>query len=174
MDKLRPSLCLFFLLFLPSALAPLPLLLPEEIRIYSVSRQLYTSLYGAPQLVRRPTEQYLHLRGAHPHLETQALEHAQMPGNGPFFPEQTPGALYVSTQVQSDSLLGQTWNLKMQEGGPMTRMDAHLFWRIDKRGRPKLLRVDAYPTGAQPQEAMSMQDAINLARSGNRDCFGCF
>lgn len=174
MDKLRVSSCFIVTLLLSLALAlPLPLMTAEEGRIYALFTQHYKSLYEVPEHMPMPYDQYSHLSGAHPHLEDQALQHAQQPRNGPFFSERRHEALYISTQVQSTSHLGGIWNLKMQEGGRLNNVDAHLFWRIDQAGA-RLLRLDVFPIGVQPQEEMPMQTAINLAsRLGRRRLGGC-
>ncbi|SPO27449.1 uncharacterized protein UTRI_10566 [Ustilago trichophora] len=55
-----------------------------------------------------PADYYSHLGTTHP-VEQQALQHAHIPGNGPFFLErsQAGDAVYASTQIRGNSELGR-------------------------------------------------------------------
>lgn len=103
----RLFVCSTILLFLSLAQAlPLPLMTADDSRIYALAKDNYESPYQVRVQGIKGRDHYLHLSGAHPHLEAGALQHAHLAGNGPFFSELTPEAMYVSTQVKSDSDLG--------------------------------------------------------------------
>lgn len=103
-----------------------------------------------------------HLIESHPTLAQDALKHAQIDGNGPFYVGEVPKekVLYAATQVKGDSQLGRKWNLRQYIDGRLSQYDAHLFWKIDRKG-PQLLRLDIWPAGSEPQQRITMQEAIH-------------
>lgn len=123
-----------------------------------------------PGLAQPPIDYYSHLGAAQP-IQQQALQHAHIPGNGPFFLErsQTAKAAYASTQIRANSELGRRWNLMQDIDGQPSNFDAQAFWRIDRNG-PKLLRLQLWPTSLTRVPITTMAQAINSVPRGFSCC----
>lgn len=150
-------------LFIVHALADPELDTVEE-QIYRRANRSYQSKYlELPANGVRGVPSFAHLSVVHP-VEQGALNLAQStpPGptsqTGPFFYERGPKALYVSTRVPANSLLGRSWGLAFGQH----RHDGHAFWRIDGNG-PKLLRFDRWREGAHTPQEFTMAEAISEA-----------
>lgn len=162
--KMKLDVCIvFFLLALLScALANgEPELTRREKEIYSGFMQDYRLLYNPWRGNVNGVRYYDHLVRAHPTLERDALGFAHRAGKGPYQAEMHGGKLYVATIVRGNEGPGMRWGLR-QTGG--SHYDAHLFWRIDASGA-KLLRFNIWPAGAQANQVMTMQDALERFRA---------
>ncbi|SPO27105.1 related to conserved hypothetical Ustilaginaceae-specific protein [Ustilago trichophora] len=124
--------------------------------------------YGQPNALPPPPIDYSsHLGVTHP-IQQQALQHAHIPGNGPFFVQhsEVSKAVYASTQVKGDSELGRRWNLRQNINGQPSNYDAQAFWRIGRAG-PKLLRLQLWPaTLTTKAPLMTMKEAIDSVPRG--------
>lgn len=142
----------------------------EENKHYLMSSTAYFNAYGEDNPDARYLNYYSHLTAAHPYLDRDALAHAKIDGNGPFYVGENPRskALLVATRVAGDSRLGQKWNLRQRINNEPSNFDAALLWRVDRAG-PKLLTLDVWPEGSHPQQQTSMQDV--LARFRPRSFF---
>lgn len=162
----RSALFLIILLLINCSVAVRkPWISQKEQELRLSSHAVYFNAYGANHHAPVYTKYYSHLAGGHENLEQQALEHAHIPGNGPFFVHGRHGntKLFLATQVKANTRLGYSWNLRHNNDGQVVTYDAHLSWRVDKEG-VKLLRLEIWPGGSDPAVRMTMQEAINLLR----------
>ncbi|SOV05969.1 uncharacterized protein UDID_19239 [Ustilago sp. UG-2017a] len=171
----RLFVCSTILLFLSLAQAlPLPLMTADDSRIYALSKDNYESLYQVVQGIKG-RDHYLHLSGAHPHLEAGALQHAHLAGNGPFFSELTPEAMYVSTQPDLEQRAIQ--HALIPGNGPISFNRKGSTFFVSTRAlntsllgqRWNLAQRDIDQNNLLTEQQLAMYEAIEQARTPRRD-----
>lgn len=118
-------------------------------------------------------EYYSHLLVAHPDAEAKAWDLAHTSGNGPVYVTSDGHGknYFVTTQIRSNSHLGQEWNLNFRGN----HRDAYALWHVKKRARTlkhlhaeridrKLLRLDLWPVGGMTQEQETLHQILDRIR----------
>ncbi|CBQ72662.1 conserved hypothetical Ustilaginaceae-specific protein [Sporisorium reilianum SRZ2] len=146
------------------AVKPPPMSQAEQ-EFHRQSLVAYFGAYPDDQHGNTFIDYYSHLLGGHRTLEQDALAHAHLDGNGPFYfnSQQEGTRLFLATRVSGTSRLGKRWNLRQWIHDRPSNYDAHLSWRVDHQG-PKLLRLDIWPEGSNPAVRMTMQEAMDHLR----------
>ncbi|EST04845.1 hypothetical protein PSEUBRA_006162 [Kalmanozyma brasiliensis GHG001] len=114
-------------------------------------------------------EYYSHLLSSHTNGETEAKVFSQTSPNGPVHVSYGARSrtAYVTTKIPHDSNLGRTWGLgvpSIADNGERRYRDLYAFWKVDKRGSPKLLRLDTWLAGGLTPQVMSWDAVRHLLR----------
>lgn len=107
---------------------------------YAASKRFIRTTHGLPDHFD-PIEHLDHLQPAHPRLEEDAWQLAQVAGNGPIHwtMDGSEKNFFATTRIASDSRLGARWNLNWRE----RPRDAYAFWHL-KGGRWEALVASRY------------------------------
>lgn len=127
---------------------------------YEAHLRFLRSIHGAAHGFR-PTEYLSHLLPAHPNIEEEAWQFARSSGNGPVLwtLDGKERNIFATTRLPSQSQLGSKWNLSWRD----SPKDAYAFWQV-KGSKHKLLRLDAWPTGANPAESTTIEWILERIR----------